>query len=338
MSIFVFANNASSLLASGITNSQTTVTVTTGQGALFPAISAGQVAACTIEDVSGNIEVVYATGRTGDTLTIVRGEEGTTALAFASGSRIEQRVTLGVLAALLQKNGGDTLSGTTVLSGVLNLGAGGSIQAAGGELAGVALRGAPGVTSNQILIPAGGSGPTAGASLILTKANVAGNLPAGVDFVRSGMVVGWTGLSSAIPSGWHLCDGTGGTINLLDQFIVGGGGSLPVTGSYPSTTGATSAGTPVINAVTLDATNMPSHHHGNVIYAGSAAQVVGPTGTGAGAGYFFGGSGPGVAINWNTADNVGGSSPFTPTANALPTHTHSVSAPPYTAMFMIQKL
>jgi hypothetical protein len=336
MSIFVFANNASSLLASSMTNVQTTAVVTAGQGALFPAIGAGQIAACTIEDVSGNIEVVYATGRTGDTLTIVRGEEGTTALAFAAGSRIEQRVTLGVLAALLQKTGGDTLSGSTALTGVLNLGGGGSIQ--NGEIAGAALRGAPGVTSNQILIPAGGSGATAGASLILTASNVAGNLPAGVDFVRTGMVIGWTGLSSAIPAGWHLCDGTGGTINLLDQFIVGGGGALPVTGTYSSTTGATSAGTPTLNAVTLLAANMPSHHHGNTIYAGNAGQVVGPTGTPAGGAFFFGGTGAGVAINWNTADNVGGSTPFTPTANALGTHTHSVSAPPYTAMFMIQKL
>ena len=336
MSLFVWQNNASSLLASGITNVQTTVTVTSGQGSLFPTPGSGQIAVCTIEDVSGNIEVVYCTGRTGDTLTIIRGEESTTALAFASGSRIEQRVTMGILEALLQKNGGDTLSGTTLLTGVLNSGSGGSIQ--NGEIAGAALRGAPGVTSNQILIPSGGGGATAGASLILTASNIAANLPAGVDFIRSGMVVGWTGLSSAIPSGWHLCDGTSGTINLLDQFIVGGGGSLPSTGTYASTTGATSAGTPTINAVTLNSSNMPSHHHGNVIYAGNAGQVVGPTGTVAGGFYFTGGAGSGVAINWNTADNVGGSSPFTPTANALGTHTHSVSAPPYTAMFMIQKL
>ena len=129
--LIVWTNNASSLLASGITTASTTVTVTAGEGALFPAISAGQYAVATLEDTGGNIEVVYITARTSDTMTISRAQEGTSALAFASGSRFELRVTAGVLATLLQKTGADTLSGTTTLAGVLELNTSGSIQ--GGE-------------------------------------------------------------------------------------------------------------------------------------------------------------------------------------------------------------
>lgn len=335
MSLFVFSNNASSLLASGINNSQTTATVQAGQGALFPTISAGQIAAVTLEDVSGDIEVVYATGRTGDTLTIVRGQEGTTALAFASGSRVEMRITEFVLLSFLQKNGGDTLSGTTTVSGVINLGSGGSIQ--NGEIAGAALRAAPGETDNQILIPVGGGPATEGGSVILTKGNLATNLPAGTALALTNMIVFWNGLSSAIPSGWHLCDGTNGTPDLRDKFIVGGGGSLATTGSYAHVTDPTSAGTPAVTGAALTVGNLPAHHHGNVIYAGGAGQVVGPPGTPAGGAYFFGGGGAGVAINWNTGD-TGSGTPLSFSGTPLPTHTHTVESPPYRAVFAIMKL
>lgn len=335
MSIFVFSNNASTLIASGITNASTTVTCAAAQGALFPSISAGQVAACTLEDVSGNIEVVYATGRSGDTLTIVRAQEGTTALAFASGSRLEQRVTAAVIASLLQKAGGDTLSGTTTLSGVLSLGSGGSIQ--GGELAGTALRSQAGDTSNQILIPIGGLA-TEGGSVLLTKANLAANLPAGTAIIVTNMIVMWHGLSSAIPAGWALCNGTSGTPDLRDQFIVGGGGSLAVTGSFAHVSDPTSAGTPVINSITLSAGNFPAHAHSIDVYTGNGVQTIGPTPQSPGAFYFQGGSGPGVKQTFLTAVNSGGGSSFTPTATALPTHTHTIESPPYTAVFFIMKL
>lgn len=40
-----------------------------------------------------------------------------------------------------------------------------------------------------------------------------------------GMIMGWHGSVASIPSGWHLCDGTTGTIDLRDKFIVGAGGA-----------------------------------------------------------------------------------------------------------------
>jgi hypothetical protein len=338
MTIFVFSNNASTLIASGISPSSTTVVCQAGQGALFPAISAGQVAACTLEDVSGNIEIVYATGRTGDTLTIVRGQEGTTAISFASGSRLEQRITEGVIASFLQKQGGDTLSGTTVLSGVLSLGGGGSIQ--GGELAGTAIRSQPGDTSNQILVPIGGQA-TEGGSVLLTKANIAANLPAGTSLALTNMIVLWHGLSSAVPAGWALCNGLSGTPDLRDQFIVGGGGSLAVTGSFAHSTDASVNGaglTVTIAPVTLSPSNFPVHNHPIDFFGGSSGMVMGPPGIASGAAYFFAGSGPGVRNSVTTGNNAGSTSPFTPTATIVGTHTHTIESPPYTAVFFIMKL
>jgi len=38
-------------------------------------------------------------------------------------------------------------------------------------------------------------------------------------FVR-GMIMLWSGTIATIPAGWHLCDGTNGTPNLMDRFVV----------------------------------------------------------------------------------------------------------------------
>jgi hypothetical protein len=332
--IFVFANNASSLLASGIAATDTELTVQAGQGQLFPPITSGQLAPITLEDVNGNIEIVYATGLVGDTLVIEREQENTTALPFASGSRVEQRLTMGVMQSLLQKTGGDTLSGTTTLTGVLMLGSGGSLQ--GGEFTG-ALRSQPGDTSNQIIVPIG-SPATEGGSVLLTTENLEANLPPGSSMVVSGMIVLWSGASTDIPSGWVLCDGTNGTPDLRDRFIVGGGGALPATGSFPFTTDGASGGTPEVTAGSLVVANLPPHTHGNVIYGGGAGQVVGPTGTPPGAAYFFGGSNDaGVAISWETSPGTGASRALSFTGTVLPTHTHTAESPPYTAVFLIMK-
>lgn len=41
--------------------------------------------------------------------------------------------------------------------------------------------------------------------------------------IPSGIICAWAGLSDNIPSGWHLCDGTNGTPDLHDRFVLGSG-------------------------------------------------------------------------------------------------------------------
>ena len=38
-----------------------------------------------------------------------------------------------------------------------------------------------------------------------------------------GMIMMWHGSVATIPSGWHLCDGTAGTIDLRNKFLLGAG-------------------------------------------------------------------------------------------------------------------
>jgi microcystin-dependent protein len=72
-------------------------------------------------------------------------------------------------------------------------------------------------------------------------------------FVRSiiptGVILLWSGSTGSIPAGWALCNGTGGTPDLRDRFVIGAGGAYGVG----STGGATN--------VTLTIGNLPSHTH-----------------------------------------------------------------------------
>lgn len=88
-----FANSAFATLAAGINNSATSITLTTGQGARFPSLGAGDYFYATLIDASNNLEIVKCTARATDVLTVVRAQESTTARSFSTGDRIELRVT-----------------------------------------------------------------------------------------------------------------------------------------------------------------------------------------------------------------------------------------------------
>jgi hypothetical protein len=46
--------------------------------------------------------------------------------------------------------------------------------------------------------------------------------------IPSGVIVIWSGSAAAIPSGWYLCNGSNGTPNLRDRFVVGAGTTYAV--------------------------------------------------------------------------------------------------------------
>lgn len=87
------ANNASGTLATAINASDTGIALTTGDGAEFPTLGVGDYFYATLTSTQGTQEIVKATARSGDSLTVVRAQEGTSAAGFAVGSRFELRVT-----------------------------------------------------------------------------------------------------------------------------------------------------------------------------------------------------------------------------------------------------
>lgn len=97
------ANNAVSRLEAGIAAGATSISITPGDGAKFPVLSAGDYFPATLIRASdGAVEIIRVTARSTDVLTVARGQENTTALAFVSGDRIELRLTAGAAASLTE--------------------------------------------------------------------------------------------------------------------------------------------------------------------------------------------------------------------------------------------
>jgi hypothetical protein len=102
-----FTNNAATTLAAGINSSVTSISVT--DGSVFPALTGSDHFYVTFDDTT-NREIVKVTARSGNTLTVVRGQDNTTAQAFNSGDKAELRV----VAALLEDVKTDVSSTLTV--------------------------------------------------------------------------------------------------------------------------------------------------------------------------------------------------------------------------------
>lgn len=122
------------------------------------------------------------------------------------------------------------------------------------------------------------------------------------DSVPSGTILPWYGALGSIPTGYALCNGSNGTPDLRNRFLVGAGSSY----SLGNTGGA--------NTVTLNINQIPSHNH----------RVIGHSGHTGGNGYAgeIGGSSDGYSFYTNY---VGGS------------QAHE-NRPPYYAVYYIMKL
>lgn len=180
--------------------------------------------------------------------------------------------------------------------------------------------------------------------------------------VPTGFIGLWSGASTAIPSGWLLCDGANGTPDLRDRFVVGAGSTYAVGakggantattatgGSHTHTANSGGAHTHTGQAAghALTIAELPAHHHiapwGESQAGDAAFGVAGSTG--------FAGSGQTDHDNYqfNTSDIGGGaahSHSLTIDSSGLHTHTlvaggdhsHTVDTrSPYYALCYIMK-
>lgn len=102
-----FANNASAPLASAISSTSTAVILTAGRGAAFPTLGATDYFYATLVNASNLLEIVKVTARTGDTLTVVRGQDGTAARAYSAGDKLELRITAAGMDSKFDVSGGE---------------------------------------------------------------------------------------------------------------------------------------------------------------------------------------------------------------------------------------
>ena len=65
-----------------------------------------------------------------------------------------------------------------------------------------------------------------------------------------GIIVSWYGILNSVPNGWRICDGSGGTPDLRNRFVIGAGSKYNL-----NTTGGQ-------ETKKLQVTEMPEHSHG----------------------------------------------------------------------------
>lgn len=87
-------NNAVTTISTSITAAATQIVLAGGTGELFPAAVEGKTWFFgTLYDKNNNIEIVKVTIRNGDTLTVLRGQDGTSAHKFDAGDGFDLRPT-----------------------------------------------------------------------------------------------------------------------------------------------------------------------------------------------------------------------------------------------------
>ncbi len=86
-------NNARGYLSTAITAADTGIALELDDGDAFPALGVGDYFYATIQATDGTKEIVKVTALSGDSITVVRAQEGTTALPFTAGAAIELRIT-----------------------------------------------------------------------------------------------------------------------------------------------------------------------------------------------------------------------------------------------------
>ena len=149
---------------------------------------------------------------------------------------------------------------------------------------------------------------------------IIGTAPASGATIPAGLISIWSGAIGAVPSGWYLCDGTNGTPDLRNRFIVGAGSTYSVGANGGSADAITVTHTHTATTTTTDT----GHTHS----IGTSSQ----SGTVAGGG-LVGYTTSGGTSGTNTALNI---TATTTNANAGVSGTNA-NLPPYWALAYIQK-
>jgi hypothetical protein len=184
------------------------------------------------------------------------------------------------------------------------------------------------LTANNVIIGNGTSAvgfvaPSTSGNLLTSNGTTwtSAAAPIGLGFV-TGMIMLWSGSIGSIPAGFALCDGTSGTPDLRDRFIVGAGSTYAVD----ATGGSADATLPTHTHTATSTVTDPGHFHTSAprsngsIIAGAAVGVS-----------------DGVTItSLNTDTKTTGITVATTNANAGTSGTNA-NLPPYYALAYIMK-
>lgn len=192
-----FANNASSRLLDNIDANSTSFSILPDTGILFPVLeSADDYFMITVVNPGdATYEIMKCTGIRGDLLTVQRAQEGTLAREFPQNSIVDNRLTAKSIEKIL--NDADA---TENFPGRVTIASEDSIFDGIDPLAAITVK-----SSWILMVPPGTVIPYAGS------------------FDEDGYV--YDTRAGKTRKDWHRCDGTYGTIDLRDRFVMGGGGT-----------------------------------------------------------------------------------------------------------------
>jgi hypothetical protein len=142
----------------------------------------------------------------------------------------------------------------------------------------------------------------------------------GASFPTGGIIL-WSGSIAAIPSGWALCNGSNGTPDLRNRFIVGAGSTYAVA----ATGGSADA---IVVSHTHTGTTVSAGTHNHTVTT-NAAQVTPNEGGDAGGGY--------QGLQTSTTSSAGAHT-HTFTTDSSGSSGTNANLPPYYALAYIMKL
>lgn len=227
-------------------------------------------------------------------------------------------------AALPVANGGT--GGTT--GGAARTGIGAAASGANTDITSLA---APALGAATATTATAGDNSTKVATTAFVTAAVLAALPAGVITI-------WSGSSGAIPTGWLLCNGTSGTPDLRDKFVVGAGSTYAV-----GATGGSANATLVSHSHTITITDPGHDHTANVTDPGHTHNLPGGTSSGGTIQTQLGVNSTasnGVSSSNTTGitvDNVSNTTGITASSNTQGSSATNANLPPYYALCYIMK-
>jgi len=145
----------------------------------------------------------------------------------------------------------------------------------------------------------------------------AGNLTCSgsVSFLPRGVITMWYGSIASIPSGWLLCDGTNGTPDLRNRFVVGAGSTYAV-----ATTGGSADAIVVSHTHTMQSAGAHVHTYDQAVNAGPH-----PTGSGR------------FDVTATQSANTGSAGIHTHTIDSTGSSGTNANLPPYYALAYIMR-
>lgn len=175
---------------------------------------------------------------------------------------------------LLRSDGTNIVEQLNHITGSLSIGGNASVTGNVGVSGNASVTGTTTLQDDLIL---GGSSGTAGQVVV---SQGAGSAPAWGNAFVAGMIMMWSGTIATIPSGWALCNGSSGTPDLRNRFIVGahsddaGVAKTTITGSATQTGGSKDAILVSHSHTASSSVSDPGHAHtyqGTTVPGGSGA-------------------------------------------------------------------